>query len=139
MQKVLYFAKDPQVSSRILAVLHEGTFKKTVPSYGKVKEKKEILIYNKNKHKTEKKIITTSTHKKVEQKISEIEKFQVICGSNGKIGTRYNTVYRIPIVIYLARSVGRKLTDKEFLEMYPKQCNTFKKIFAEEYENLKSK
>lgn len=28
MQKVLYFAKDPQVSSRILAILHEGTFKK---------------------------------------------------------------------------------------------------------------
>ena len=103
MQKVLYFAKDPQVSSRILAILHEGTFKKTVPS----------------------------KEKKVKQKVLEIKKFQVICSSNGKVGTRYNTISRVP-------TVGRKLTDKEFLEMYPKQCNIFKKMFVKEYENLKS-
>ena len=104
MQKVLYFAKDPQVSSRILAILYEGTFKKTVPS----------------------------KEKKVEQKVLEIKKFQVICSSNGRVGTRYSTISRVP-------TVGRKLTDKEFLEMYPKQCNIFKKMFVKEYENLKSK
>ena len=31
-----------------------------------------------------------------------------------------------------------KLKDKEFLEMYPKQCNIVKKMFVKEYENLKS-
>ena len=44
MQKVLYFAKDPQVSSRILAILHEGTFKKTVPSKEKKVEQKVLEI-----------------------------------------------------------------------------------------------
>ena len=147
--KVLYFAQDPQVSSRILAVLQKGASKKRVPLYEKVKEKKEILIYNKNKHKTEKKVVTASIHKKIGQGISEIEKFQVICGSNGKIGTRYNTISGVrdtmqgievsEVQKFLRTTVGRKLTDKEFLEMYPKQCDIFKKIFVEEYENLKSK
>lgn len=33
--KVLYFAQDPQVSSRILAVLHVGATKSAVPLYEK--------------------------------------------------------------------------------------------------------
>lgn len=36
-------------------------------------------------------------------------------------------------------SVGRKLTDKEFVELYPKQCNIFKEIFKEEYKALTKK
>jgi hypothetical protein len=44
-------------------------------------------------------------------------------------------------------TVGRRLTDEEFVNMYPSQCNIFKEIFKEEfqvayqkiYEKLKNK
>lgn len=32
--------------------------------------------------------------------------------------------------------VGRKLTNEEFLKLYPQQCNAFKEIFKTEYNNL---
>lgn len=34
-------------------------------------------------------------------------------------------------------SVGRKLTNKEFVELYPKQCNIFKEIFKDLKRNTK--
>lgn len=44
--KVLYFAQDPQVSSRILAVLHVGATKSAVPLYEKKQGTKDIFVYN---------------------------------------------------------------------------------------------
>lgn len=41
--KVLYFAQDPQVSSRILAVLHVGATKSAVPLYEKKQGTKDII------------------------------------------------------------------------------------------------
>lgn len=63
----------------------------------------------------------------------EITRYKVICGSNGKVGTRFNTVIipkeqkgRVIVKETIDNgSVGRKLTDKEFVELYPKQCNIF--------------
>lgn len=60
--KVLYFAQDPQVSSRILAVLHVGATKSAVPLYEKKQRTKDIFVYNKKTKKKEKKTITTSIH-----------------------------------------------------------------------------
>lgn len=101
----MYFAQDPQVSSRILAVLHVGATKSAVPLY----EKK-------------------------------------LCGSNGKMGTWYNTISgvrdaRAGVEVSEAQKfcrtrVGRKLTNEEFLKLYPQQCNAFKEIFKTEYNNL---
>lgn len=90
--KVLYFAQDPQVSSRILAVLHVGATKSAVPLYEKKQGTKDIFVYNKKTKKKEKKTITTSIHVFNGQAIKEIERFKVICGSNGKMGTWYNTI-----------------------------------------------
>lgn len=42
--KVLYFAQDPQVSSRILAVLHVGATKSAVPLYEK-KQGTKVFMY----------------------------------------------------------------------------------------------
>ena len=146
--KVLYFAQDPQISSRILAVLHIGATKSSVPLYEKKKEQKEIFVYNKDTKKKEKKIITVGVHKLTGKTIKEIERFQVICGFNGKIGTWYNTISGVKdarqgIEVSKAQKfcrmkVGRKLSNTEFLDLYPKQCNAFKTIFKEEYEQLKS-
>lgn len=80
---------------------------------------------------------------------------KVICGSNGKVGTRYNVI-KIPKeekgrvirkTVIDNGTVGRRLTDEEFVNMYPSQCNIFKEIFKEEfqvayqkvYEKLKNK
>lgn len=129
--KVLYFAQDPQVSSRILAVLKVNTSKKSIPIY-----KDETV--EENKKLIKKKIQT--------EQIKEIEKFQIICGSNGKIGTWYNTIsgvndkragIKISEVQKFSRlRVGKELTKENFLKLYPLQCETFKKIFAKEYNNI---
>lgn len=144
--KVLYFAQDPQVSSRILAVLHIGATKSSVPLYEKKKEQKEIFVYNKDTKKKEKKIITVGVHKLTGKTIKEIERFQVICGSNGKIRTWYNTISGVrdaragvevsEVQKFCRTRVGRKLTNEEFLKLYPQQCNTFKEIFKTQYNNL---
>lgn len=123
-EKVVCFAQDRDVSTRILAILSVGQTKSGV--------KKE----------------TKGADGKVQQILyPEITRYKVICGSNGKVGTRFNTVI-IPkeqkgrVIVKEAidnGSVGRKLTDKEFVELYPKQCNIFKEIFKEEYKALTKK
>lgn len=87
--------------------------------------------------------------------VPEITRYKVICGSNGKVGTRYNVI-KIPKeekgrvirkTVIDNGTVGRRLTDEEFVNMYPSQCNIFKEIFKEEfqvayqkvYEKLKNK
>lgn len=63
--------------------------------------------------------------------VPEITRYKVICGSNGKVGTRYNVI-KIPKEE--KGTVGRRLTDEEFVNMYPSQCNIFKEIFKEEFQ-----
>lgn len=75
--------------------------------------------------------------------------------TGGKVGTRYNVI-KIPKeekgrvirkTVIDNGTVGRRLTDEEFVNMYPSQCNIFKEIFKEEfqvayqkvYEKLKNK
>lgn len=88
----------------------------------------------------------------IEQKVTvafvpEITRYKVICGSNGKVGTRYNVI-KIPKeekgrvirkTVIDNGTVGRRLTDEEFVNMYPSQCNIFKEIFKEEFQKLKNK
>lgn len=123
-EKVVCFAQDRDVSTRILAILSVGQTKSGV--------KKE----------------TKGADGKVQQILCpEITRYKVICGSNGKVGTRFNTVIipkeqkgRVIVKETIDNgSVGRKLTDKEFVELYPKQCNIFKEIFKEEYKALTKK
>lgn len=114
-KEVLYFVQDRDVSTRMLAILSvsktkSGVMKEIKGADGKVQQ---ILC-------------------------PEITRYKVICGSNGKVGTRFNTVI-IPKEQIDNGSVGRKLTDKEFVELYPKQCNIFKEIFKEEYKALTKK
>lgn len=113
-EKVVCFAQDRDVSTRILAIL------------------KVTVAF-----------------------VPEITRYKVICGSNGKVGTRYNVI-KIPKeekgrvirkTVIDNGTVGRRLTDEEFVNMYPSQCNIFKEIFKEEfqvayqkvYEKLKNK
>lgn len=72
----------------------------------------------------------------------EITRYKVICGSNGKVGTRYNVI-KIPKeekgrvikkTVIDNSTVGRRLTDEEFVNMYPSQCNIFKEIFKREFQ-----
>lgn len=79
--------------------------------------------------------------------VPEITRYKVICGSNGKVGTRYNVI-RIPKeekgrvirkTVIDNDTVGRRLTDEEFVNIYPSQCNIFKEIFKEEFQKLKNK
>lgn len=123
-EKVVCFAQDRDVSTRILAILSVGQTKSGV--------KKE----------------TKGADGKVQQILCpEITRYKVICGSNGKVGTRFNTVIipkeqkgRVIVKETIDNgSVGRELTDKEFVELYPKQCNIFKEIFKEEYKALTKK
>lgn len=133
----MYFAQDPQVSSRILAVLHVGATKSAVPLYEKKQGTKDIFVYNKKTKKKEKKTITTSIHVFNGQAIKEIERFKVICGSNGKMGTWYNTISgvrdaRAGVEVSEAQKfcrtrVGRKLTNEEFLKLYPSNVMHLKK------------
>lgn len=123
-EKVMYFVQDRDVSTRMLAILSvsktkSGVMKEVKDADGKVQQ---ILC-------------------------PEITRYKVICGSNGKVGTRFNTVIipkeqkgRVIVKETIDNgSVGRKLTDKEFVELYPKQCNIFKEIFKEEYKALTKK
>ena len=123
-EKVVCFAQDRDVSTRILAILSVGQTKSGV--------KKVTVAF-----------------------VPEITRYKVICGSNGKVGTRYNVI-KIPKeekgrvirkTVIDNGTVGRRLTDEEFVNMYPSQCNIFKEIFKEEfqvayqkvYEKLKNK
>lgn len=76
-EKVVCFAQDRDVSTRILAILSVGQTKSGV------KEEKGRVI--------RKTVIDNGT-------------------------------------------VGRRLTDEEFVNMYPSQCNIFKEIFKEEFQ-----
>lgn len=123
-EKVMYFAQDRDVSTRILAILSVGQTKSGVKKETKGADGKVTVAF-----------------------VPEITRYKVICGSNGKVGTRFNTVIipkeqkgRVIVKETIDNgSVGRKLTDKEFIELYPKQCNIFKEIFKEEYKALTKK
>ena len=123
-EKVMYFAQDRDVSTRILAILSVGQTKSGVKKETKGADGKVTVAF-----------------------VPEITRYKVICGSNGKVGTRFNTVIipkeqkdRVIVKETIDNgSVGRKLTDKEFVELYPKQCNIFKEIFKEEYKALTKK
>ena len=116
-EKVVCFAQDRDVSTRILAILSVGQTKSGVKKETKGADGKVTVAF-----------------------VPEITRYKVICGSNGKVGTRFNTVIipkeqkgRVIVKETIDNgSVGRKLTDKEFVELYPKQCNIFKEIFIEE-------
>ena len=123
-EKVVCFARDRDVSTRILAILSVGQTKSGVKKETKGADGKVTVAF-----------------------VPEITRYKVICGSNGKVGTRFNTVIipkeqkgRVIVKETIDNgSVGRKLTDKEFVELYPKQCNIFKEIFKEEYKALTKK
>lgn len=112
-EKVVCFAQDRDVSTRILAILSVGQTKSGV--------KKEVIGADGK---------TTAIF------MPEITRYKVICGSNGKVGTRYNVI-KIPKeekgriikkTVIDNSTVGRRLTDEEFVNMYPSQCNIFKKV-----------
>lgn len=123
-EKVVCFAQDRDVSTRILAILSVGQTKSGVKKETKGADGKVTVAF-----------------------VPEITRYKVICGSNGKVRTRFNTVIipkeqkgRVIVKETIDNgSVGRKLTDKEFVELYPKQCNIFKEIFKEEYKALTKK
>lgn len=123
-KKIMYFAQDRDISTRILAILSVGQTKSGVKKETKGADGKVTVAF-----------------------VPEITRYKVICGSNGKVGTRFNTVIipkeqkgRVIVKETIDNgSVGRKLTDKEFVELYPKQCNIFKEIFKEEYKALTKK
>lgn len=118
-EKVMYFAQDRDVSTRILAILSVGQTKSGV--------KKEVI---------------GADGKSTAIFMPEITRYKVICGSNGKVGTRYNVI-KIPKeekgrvikkTVIDNSTVGRRLTDEEFVNMYPSQCNIFKEIFKREFQ-----
>lgn len=123
-QEVLFFAKDQQVSSRILAVL----------SVGVSKEKVQVTKREQYEKKLPNGAVKVCFRRVPTNIFNKIEKYQIICGSNGKVGTWFNTCELDkdgrP---KFNKNVGRKLTDAEFVEMYENQCAVFKTVFAKEY------
>lgn len=118
-EKVMCFAQDRDVSTRILAILSVGQTRSGV--------KKEVK-------EADGKVTATF--------IPEITRYKVICGSNGKVGTRYNVI-KVPKeekgrvikkTVIDNSTVGKQLTNEEFVNMYPSQCNIFKEIFKKEFE-----
>lgn len=116
--------KYRDVSTRILAILSVGQTKSGVKKETKGADGKVTVAF-----------------------VPEITRYKVICGSNGKVGTRYNVI-KIPKeekgrvirkTVIDNGTVGRRLTDEEFVNMYPSQCNIFKEIFKEEFQKLKNK
>ena len=57
------------------------------------------------------------------------QKFKVICGSNGKLGTRYQKKGS-------PCSVGDSLSVKEFVKLFRIQSPRFQEIFELEYKEL---
>lgn len=117
-EKVVCFAQDRDVSTRILAILSVGQIKSRVKKRRGADGKVTVAF------------------------VPEITRYKVICGSNGKVGTRYNVI-KIPKeekgrvirkTVIDNGTVGRRLTDEEFVNMYPSQCNIFKEIFKEEFQ-----
>lgn len=111
--------KKEDVSTRILAILSVGQTKSGVKKETKGADGKVTVAF-----------------------VPEITRYKVICGSNGKVGTRYNVI-KIPKeekgrvirkTVIDNGTVGRRLTDEEFVNMYPSQCNIFKEIFKEEFQ-----
>lgn len=131
--KVLYFAKDPQVSSRILAVLQKGVSKDKVQLTERVKVGTKQITSFKNK-----KTRTVDVYKRIpKEQFNQIEKYQIICGSNGKVGTWYNTCeLNKDNTIKSRKNVGTELTPEEFVKLYDSQCEIFKRIFHEEYKSI---
>lgn len=79
---------------------------------------------------------------RVIESVGEVYSKIILCGSNGKVGTRYNVI-KIPKeekgrvikkTVIDNSTVGRRLTDEEFVNMYPSQCNIFKEIFKREFQ-----
>ena len=71
-EKVVCFAQDRDVSTRILAILSVGQTKSGVKKETKGADGKVTVAF-----------------------VPEITRYKVICGSNGKVGTRYNVI-KIP-------------------------------------------
>lgn len=80
----------------------------------------------------------------VEQTKSGVKK--EVIGADGKVTVAF--VIKIPKeekgrvirkTVIDNGTVGRRLTDEEFVNMYPSQCNIFKEIFKEEFQKLKNK
>ena len=111
-EKVVCFVQDRDVSTRILAILSVGQTKSGVKKETKGADGKVTVAF-----------------------VPEITRYKVICGSNGKVGTRCNVI-KIPKEEKgrVNGTVGRRLTDEEFVNMYPSQCNIFKEIFKEEFQ-----
>lgn len=132
-KKVLYFAKDQQVSSRILAVLSVGVSRDKVQVTKREEYQEKTMVYSKKDGKSYEKIITK--YRRVPTNtFNKIEIYRVICGSNGKIGKRFNTceLYNNN-KIKSQKIVGEPLDNATFIKLYETQCPAFKKIFASEY------
>ena len=75
-------------------------------------------------------VLSESTKKVGKGKdVKVYQKFKVICGSNGKLGTRYQKKGS-------PCSVGDSLSVKEFVELFRKQSPRFQEIFELEYKEL---
>lgn len=122
-EKVVCFAQDRDVSNRILAILSVGQTKSGVKKETKGADGKVTVAF-----------------------VPEITRYKVICGSNGKswnkiqcdkkyLKKKKGRVIRKTVIDN--GTVGRRLTDEEFVNMYPSQCNIFKEIFKEEFQKTK--
>ena len=124
-EKVVCFAQDRDVSTRILAILSVGQTKSGVKKETKGTDGKVTVAF-----------------------VPEITRYKVICGSNGKswnkiqcdkkyLKKKKGRVIRKTVIDN--GTVGRRLTDEEFVNMYPSQCNIFKEIFKEEFQKTKKR
>lgn len=114
-EKVVCFAQDRDVSTRILAILSVGQTKSGVKKETKGADGKVTVAF-----------------------VPEITRYKVICGSNGKswnkiqCDKKYLKKKKVELsekTVIDNGTVGRRLTDEEFVNMYPSQCNIFKEIF----------
>ena len=110
-EKVVCFAQDRDVSTRILAILSVGQTKSGVKKETKGADGKVTVAF-----------------------VPEITRYKVICGSNVIKIPKEEKGRVIRKTVIDNGTVGRRLTDEEFVNMYPSQCNIFKEIFKEEFQ-----
>lgn len=95
-EKIVCFAQDRDVSTCILAILSVGQTKSGVKKETKGADGKVTVAF-----------------------VPEITRYKVICGSNGKVGTRYNVI-KIPSKKDIKESIKSAISEnpsfKQFLE-----------------------
>lgn len=139
---MLKFVKDLQVSCRILAVISETKYTKRFTTKCRFDTKTNSFVNKRDftsKFPTQKQAESKWNKLKPKKVEREEVKVRVICGTNGKQSTRYFIIPGDNVKNTKNKKVAKtfaEITNEEFVENYPKQCEKFKRMFKKEYLSI---